>query len=533
MKVRRELPFLILVFLISSIPSVAGIMFPPPGGVWTGILTRNTADVNGYLGIIEEVRQGHLRSRNLFTSEPHPPFQIRPYYTLLGLAGRVFPHISTVALLELGRAVSVLALLWLILAVSRTMFRTSREIRITFLIVSLGSGIGWLNLVYDSPDLRIVDISTFLVLLSPPLYSVSLFLILAILFCLSKSWEEESEQTGIKYSILAGLLAFWLGLDRPFSLATIAFAALACLLFNVVQRQRMHSQVLQRTALLAAGALLAFLYQFQVLRSIPVYAEWNRQHLLLTPDLPRLLTAYGLMIPLALVGVRPLYTRAPFLTQLLCFYAMGSLILSHLPLQFQERFLEGLPLCLAFLAASGSLFLLDKLRHSQIRFAGTILLVLLLTPSNFIALTRDLEAIARQSPPQYMPERALEAMQRLVHLSKPEEAIMCSEASGNFIVGHAARPVVLGHRIQTARYAEKRTLVETFFQTEADDPRARELFGKSGARWLFWGPEEAWLSHGVFEPAQSPFLKEAYNNGFVRLFQLKDSHGTSRQDILK
>ncbi|HJZ12144.1 MAG TPA: hypothetical protein VJ521_08335, partial [Acidobacteriota bacterium] len=40
---------LLSVLLLSSIPSFYGFLSAPPEGQWTGILTQNTADLNGYL----------------------------------------------------------------------------------------------------------------------------------------------------------------------------------------------------------------------------------------------------------------------------------------------------------------------------------------------------------------------------------------------------------------------------------------------------------------------------------------------------
>src|SRR5262245_45339716 len=110
--------------LICSIESIAGFVTAPPGSSWTAILPRNTADVNGYLGIIEETRQGHLLAHNLFTAEPHPGFQIRPYYMMLGLIGRVVPQVSTVTLMEIGRFVSSFCFLLLLALIAKRLFES-------------------------------------------------------------------------------------------------------------------------------------------------------------------------------------------------------------------------------------------------------------------------------------------------------------------------------------------------------------------------------------------------------------------------
>lgn len=507
--------------LLTSIPSLYGCWNVPSESSWTGMLTRNTADVNGYLGIIEEIRQGHLRTRNLFTAEPHPPFQVRPYYMLLGLMGRLFPAISTVTWMEIGRFISVATLLILTAIIVRRLFSYLREQLLAFFVVCFGSGLGWTFLVNDPPDLRIVETSTFLTLLSPPLYSISLSLVVGILLLLDSCWRVVDQKRAFRFAGCAGILAMWLGFDRPFSIATIGLTVGGLFLIETIRDRRISIRILLSFLPVLLGAAVALSYQLWCLQNIEVYAEWNRQHYLLSPELHRLLFALGLLLPLAFLGVRLLFRSRSRLSVVLCCYAVSSLILSHLPVQFQERFLEGLPLSVSLPAASGLITLLNRIHQGSRWILSGMVCVFVLSVSSAVVFVRDCKAIGRQSAPQYMLDPVLNGMRELAKLARPEEAIFSAEATGNFIAAYAARPVVLGHRIQTSNYGEKRLLVLKFFQTQAKDPLAEELFRKSRARWLFWGHEEARLAKDAFEPKQAPFLQKEYSNEFVTLYRLR------------
>ena len=503
---------------LTSIPSAAGMLFPPPGGSWTGILTRNTADVNGYLSMIEEARQGHWLMRNLFTAEPHEPFQIRPHWLLLGLTGRVIPALSNVDLLEIARLFTVMCLLLIIGKIALSLFQKQGHQLVAFLIMTFGAGLGWTELIKDSPDLRIVETSTFLTLLSPPLYSISLALILTILFLIHKSW---NSRQGIQFGILAGLCALWLGFDRPFSLASLAFAITGLVVTQTLSERRIHARNIVSLLPVLVGALIPLVYHFLSIQKISAYSEWNRQHVISTPEWPRLISSLGLMLPLAVLGFQPAWRSNRIFAILCASYMAGSLLFSHLPFGFQERFLEGLPIMTAVFASFGLLNILDRIPSGAARtFAATIALVVL-AMSNFIPLRNDLAAIARQSPPQYMPDPVLQSMRTLKSLSEPDQAVLSSEPTGNFLIAYAGRPVVIGQRIQTARYSEKKSLVTQYFSTPADQPISQQLFLRSQATWLFWGPEEAWISRGRFHPSQAQYLEEQNNNGFIRLFKLK------------
>jgi hypothetical protein len=272
---------------------------------------------------------------------------------------------------------------------------------------------------------------------------------------------------------------------------------------------------------LAAGSFAAVAYQFLSLRSIPVYEEWNRQHVLPTPEWPRLMISLGLLIPLALVGGRYFFATNRTLAALSLGFIGASLIFSHLPVGFQERFLEGLPVITALFASFGLLRLVRHFSRPVLQTMIATIVLVTLTFSHFTPFRNDLVAIARQSPPQYMPNQFLGPMRHLKELTAPTEAILSTQSTGNFLVAYAGRPVVIGHRVATARYHEKNKIVREFFSITADNPSSLALFDKTKASWLFWGPEESWSSRGQFDPAHAFYLEKKYDNGFVQLFKLK------------
>jgi hypothetical protein len=515
----RSLWIALLVSLaVTSIPTAAGMLFPPPGGSWTGILSRNTADVNGYLSMIEEARQGHWRMRNLFTAEPHDPFQIRPLWLFLGWSGRLIPTLTNVDLLEIARLLFAFCLLLIIAKSATTLFEKRGNQLMAFLVMTFGSGLGWTHFVHDPPDLRIVETSTFLALVSPPLYSLSLALILVILFLIQRSWNSER---GSHYGLFAGLCTLWLGFDRPFSLASLACAISGLILTQMVQSRRLSRNNILGLLSVLAGALIPLTYHYFAIQEIPVYSEWNRQHVIATPDWPRLISSLGLLLPLAALGWSRAWKANRAFATLAGGYIAGSLLFSHLPFGPQERFLEGLPLLTALLASFGLVRILDRIPSATVRTLSATTAIVLLSLSHFFPLRSDLAAIARQSPPQYMPDRVLAAMRTLKDISEPHEAILSVESSGNFLIAYSGRPVVIGQRIQTARYSEKNRLVAEYFFTRGDEPHSRQLFLNSQAIWLFWGPEEAWASKSRFHPSQCDYLVEKHNDGFIRIFKLR------------
>ncbi|HSE40408.1 MAG TPA: hypothetical protein VLH08_06535, partial [Acidobacteriota bacterium] len=213
--------FIVLVLLIltvASIPSMYAILITPRGAMWSGLIARNTNDINGYLSIIEEVRSDGLLAHNLMTAEPHPAFQLRPFHAALGIIGKIFPELTPVTLLEIGRIITTTFFLIVLLCVIFRFFQSTKNRILAFFITIFSSGLGWLHLINDPPDLRYSELSTLCSLISAPLYQFSLGCVLLIILSLSIAVQSETRKIRFKQSMIAAVSAVLLGLERPFSL---------------------------------------------------------------------------------------------------------------------------------------------------------------------------------------------------------------------------------------------------------------------------------------------------------------------------
>jgi hypothetical protein len=511
----------VLVALLVSIPTAAGFFLAPRGTSWTGINSRNTADLNCYLSMVEEIRHDGWKARNLFTAEPHAPFQIRPVHILMGLTGKLIPRVDSVVIFSSAQIIFAIGLVLILAVISVRLFQENQDQTTAFLILCLGSGLGWTHLVPDPPDLRIVETSTFLTLLSAAIFTVVISLILGIIMLQWKAWEEKNLRRAVCLSLLPGLFALWLGLERPFSLANLFAGLGGALLFQGIRLRRFSLRAVALAGPFCLGSIVALFYQFKLLRELPLFAEWGRQNILTTPEWPRLLMSFGLLIPFAFFGFRPIFSRFPVLGSIIVGYILGSLIFSRLPIPFQERLLEGTPVILSIPASFGVVRLKNHFRRTAFQRVFLIAVILILAPSGFVGLMNDIKAFEHGAPPQYLPNSFLDAMRSLNRMVKPHEAIFCSHASGNFIPSYSGRTVVIGHSIQTAQFLEKWKMVMQFFQLSSDDPRSLQILKKTRASWVFWGPEEVWLARGGFDPDHSPYLRLEFSGASVKIYRVK------------
>lgn len=487
------------------------------------MLSRNTADLNNYLSIIEEVRSDGLKTHNLMTAEPHPAFQIRPFHAALGILGKIFPALSPVALLEIGRIVTSLFLLTLIAMLVSRLYDFNKDRLAAFFLITIGSGLGWLHLVWKPPDLGYSELSTFLAITSAPLYQLSLGCVLGIILSILAAYKAESSQKRFLFTFLAAMMAILLGFERPFPLIPLSFTIAGFFVIEFFNNKNSRVRLLAIIIPVCVCAALTVLYQMRLMQEIPIYAEWNRQHVVTSPKFPAIFQALGLMLPLALIGFNELREKDSQLTLIFVLYAVCSIISSKMPIQIQERFLEGLPLSVAVLATAGLVRLMHLIRRPALQFLFALIVLAMLAPSSWIALRRDLTAVSKRSAPQFMPVNFIDGMKALKNVSHPGEPVLSLELAGNFIIAYSTRPTVVSHRVATARFMEKKKMVADLFQLPAEDSKTKELIRKSTARWLFWGPEEKDFAKGHFNPDEASYLKRVYENQMVTLYRIDES----------
>ena len=512
---------IIVVLVLASIPSIYAVINTPEGAVWTGLINRNTNDINGYLSIIEEVRSDGLLAHNLMTAEPHPAFQFRPFHAVLGILGKIFPGLSPVVLLEIGRIIATIFFLSLLAHLVILFYETTPNRIFAFLIMTLGSGLGWAHLTELRPDLGYSELSTFSSLVSAPLYQLSLGCVLGIILSFAAAYQAESFRMQVKYSLIAALFAVILGFERPFSLITLGFTMAGFALIEILNNKHKVMKLLLSALPLAIAAGSVILYQFFLIKNIPVYAEWNRQNILSSPPLIAIFLSLGLLIPLAIFGVPEAIRKNRILALIFCCFAISSLVCSKIPVQVQERFLEGLPVSTALLASAGAIRLKGHIKAPALQFGFAVALIALLIPSNVIVTKNDLQRLAERFVPQYMPLSFMESLEILEKVSKPGEAVLSLELAGNFVIAYSSRPAVIAHRIGTARVNEKKKLVTDLFELDAESSAAKALIQKANAAWLFWGPEERDYARGRFKPETASYLEEQHNNKMVTIYKIK------------
>jgi hypothetical protein len=530
--------------LLLTLPYGLGHYLARPGTVYTGLLI-NVED-GSYLSAIEQGRSGSWGYRNLFTTETAEPAFIQGFYLALGQLARVL-GLSTVTMWHLALVITNLILFLTVFAFAAFNLPSRSQRQVAYLLALSGAGFD----LWRFPDwfertaaldavpvtLRMPEAHLFFGSLTYPHFGAGITLVIAVLW-LSFLALTQAECRWL-WVVLAGAANLLLAVVYPFLIFLITAVLGLFYLYRTWRARRILWSEAARLAVVFAIPLPLFLYYQAVLAANPVMRMWNAQAVTLSPNPLHYLLTYAPYLLLALPAVyslrqtpRPQQERRLFL----CFWLIAVAVMLYLPLNPQRRFVQGVQVPLAILAASGLSVLMPRILGSQplqalfrrprYTVAGMRRLLLLLIVGltgmvNIYFLAGAYITLAVVQPyPFFRPESELQAMQWLKENSTADEVVLAAYWSGSYIPFYSGNRVVVGQRYETVHFADKRQDVERFFSDTADAGWRRQFLRDQGATFVFVGPAEREL--GPFAGADSAGLELVYANNKVLIYRFTE-----------
>jgi hypothetical protein len=510
---RWALAWALLIVAVSCLPYLVAWIATPAGYQFGGILV-NPLDGNSYLAKMRQGWAGAWQFHLTYTPEPHDGAYIFLFYLGLGHLARW----TGLPLLVVYHGARVLAGLILLLTVYAFVARLTgdlRERRLAFALVSTSAGLGWLGAALGtSPiDLSVPEAFAFFSLLTNPHFPLALALMLAVV--MGVVWPA----AGLRRWLAPGLAGLALAVVQPFALASLYVTmALYLLLRGWLDRGW------PRPELIAAAGAVAFstpllLYDAWVYTTNPALSAWAAQNVTPAPAPLDLALGFGLVGLLAIAGGvvatrshdRPVpATQAQGGGLALLAWSVGTLALVYAPFALQRRFLTGLGLPLAMLAALGlSRWLAGRLATLAVGFSalGNLFLLLILT----------LGTLAGQQQPAlfarlYLSKDEAAAMQWLL-INAPDEVVLAAPRTGMLLPGWAGVRVFAGHPFETIDAKTKQAQAEACFRGELSPAEWQALREQYRIRYVFVGPAERALGDGLST------LEPAFRQGDVTIYR--------------
>lgn len=508
---------LLLVLGLTSLPYVLAARAAGQGFVFGGFLF-NPLDGNTYLAKMVEGWRGEWRFTLPYTADPGKGAYLFLFYIFLGhVAGWL-----NLPLLTVYHAARLLCSALMVLALYRFfvfLLPDGPARWLAFVLAALGSGLGWLAAMFGpiTSDFWVAEAYPFLSAFAAPHFPFGLALALFLLLEL-ETWKP-GQGAGRAARILA--LSIILSIVSPFGVVIVlgVSAALQAWEWVRVKAQRGESATPERQFPMAGSFLLALLggapfliYDLWVARADPILAGWNAQNLTPAPPVWDLLVSFSPALLVAAVGVWSVIQQDLKGGRLMVAWAAIGLLLLYAPLGLQRRFILGLFVPLAGLAALG----LERLAAgSRRRFSRLgVLLLLLSVPTTWLVLLSAWHGIQTHDPLLYLTAGEGHALVWLEQNTPANALVLASPQTGLFIPAQTGRRVLYGHPFETVNAEQEKAAVTGYFHRGGASPT---LLAQFPVDYVLVGPRE--LQLGEFSAPAG--LRVAYQADGVTIYAVE------------
>jgi len=521
---------------VSSFPIWSGLFQTPPGSFF--LWSADPYDNNTYFAKMRPGYRGEWLTVNLYDTIDHEPVLLFPFHVLLGRVAGVYrdflqwrngvepPAYQTMPpvcndsrlLLTLALAMTIYWFSGMITA------RPSR--RLWAMALALFAG-GWGRAC--NTEAHVLKSCVFY-----PNFIVSLcFYVLACGAFLRAVKRPSQRARCVLWGAVAG---FGLGWVHPYDAPPLIAIGLVFLAWRWRQTRRFPKTLFIAGAAFGAFAAAPILYQMHVKSREPMFQVIDAQNYLRWDQWWQWARMLDVYLAAAVAGVVALWRRrfGPEAMFVIVWVVVGVAVI-NIPVEFQRRMIEGLPIGLAFATvAAAEQFLIAPLarlksasgrissggppfvvppsgglgsekRHvptevgttnprrrlralRHIAFAG--LLLLLLPRTLWVLYDASFTVYRSRARECFIPMEEIEAFDWLSHNTDWREPVWASRERSNAIPFLSGNRVFYGHDVETSFSQEKRLRTAMLFGGALPVEEFHAIVRRFGIRYLYYGPME-------------------------------------------
>jgi hypothetical protein len=404
-------------------------------------------------------------------------------------------------------------------------------------VVVLGGGIGWLFFLFSNQagnrlPLEFYSPETFgfLALYGIPHLAVVRALLLwgLVLYLLP-----QSENARVSSAVKAGITWLLLGFFQPLTVVigwgvlTAHLALLGCLRWFRNRKTGLGEwddwrRYARKAIIIGIASAPIAVYTAVSFWTDPFLRGWADQNLILSPPPVDYIFAYGLLLPFALMGIKPLTARFPLKGALLVSWLILLPVLAYAPYNLQRRLPEGGWVVIVVM----SFFFLQQWKVTGKRTAA-VLVGITIIPALILVVGGVMQTM-KPGEPIFQPVGSVSAFEFLGDYAEPDEVVLAAYATSNALPAWAPLQVVAGHGPESIGLQALSPLIERFFQGAADDEERITLLRNQKVRYVIWGPEEIGLSENPsFNPAAVGYLSHIYTQGSYQIYEFHEDLNVS------
>lgn len=528
-----------IVMLVTTIPYITGYtvgqLNPLDKNRWefTGFVL-GVEDGNSYIAKELLGSAGNWLFRTPYTTIPQSGvIAFLPYILLGKLASPPGLHIQLVVLFHLFRCFAGFLAIMATYDFLAVFIKQPRYLKIGVVIATIGGGLGWLwvllghETLFGSIPLEFYSPETFgfLSLYSLPHISLARTFLLWGLkrYLVVIQNEPFIPKDGLRIGV------YWLLVSLAQPITAVVFGlVLGIYIFlsglkQFIDNRRAnpvdHSKWQRGLATgFLAGLIPApfLLYNFYKFTTDNYLVTWTEQNRITSPHFFHYLSAYGLLLPLAVIGGIYLYKQNRELAIFLGGWVLAFPVLAYLPIGVQRRLVEAVWVAIVALSISGMISLRSSISGKKIEYIFFLIAGFSVISSIFV-ISFGFLAILRPGLPVYRRSEEVEAFEYLAAKSKPGDVVLSSYQTGNALPAWANVRVVIGHGPESANLEMLRDIVRRFYSLAGNDQEKLNFIRVNNIKFIFYGPEERSL--GGWNPSDQSYLHSVYSSTNYEIFQ--------------
>lgn len=507
---RREWRFplclAILFIVVGSFPYCYGYATAAPGEDFMGFIGRGTPGANSYFAFARQVAEGHHAVTNLYTPQSPERVYINPEWWIMGQTARL-TGLSLVSVFHIGRLLTVIAFLLALYYLCAVTLSTPAQRRAALLLVSCGTGLGWLlvgtNGLFGTQlplSLDAKGVSIFGYLMNKPH-----FIRAGAFAALQYAWFIRGDQTGqARFFAFSGLAAAGHSLIRPYQIPeAFLFLALYAAVRFARQPHTLRS-VLQHTTLAGLCHAPLVLWHAIVYLKNPLglggFNSWTP--LFLLPQIFWLGLPFAALLASLVLGW-PGHAGQKSRPSVLALWLLAAFLLLH----SHPFFRWGIESYFAWVFVPPLLFVghiwpavarwCASRPQPHLRRLTLAITILAVAPGNALIYTQFFTGLhAPQAPWQYyLDQDTRKAIAWIEEIVTDGDLVLASHDTSQFVPRLANLRVLTGQDVLTANYAQQNSWVSQFFGTPGDEGFKQWLCQSQQVAWVLVGPAERRLGN--------------------------------------
>lgn len=494
---------MVAVLVLTNYPYFVGLWMTKVDDVFTGVFFN---DMLSYIAKMRDGYEGFWHYTNRYTTEPTKPSLLFMFYVFLGHVAR-WLGLSLVATFHLSRIAAAVLMMF---AIRRLIYKVGlREwgaicaFVLCFSIASLPipypAHLFTEKFYYVSEGHEFLAITYF-----PHLAMSTAFLVLILTDFLVLARREALGWTLAALSIESMLMA-WI---HPRMLLTAGLIGWIMASLIIIQEKRIPWRLAFGGIVFAVSGGFTAVTIMNSYRGDEILEFWATVATL-SPNPVATVWAYGLMIPLGIIGARiALRAQLPG-AQMLTLWLLVGIGLCYYPTGFQRRMFQGLDIPLALAAGYAIHQLIEgygrKASFSPKQITLAVVVALAVCNLKLLPTIKEIYAPAQRAAyPWYFSTSQWAGFEWLRENTGREEIVLSTDLTGQAIPGYSGNRVFVGHWAETFRRLEKNDEFFKFRDSKTSSQWRRIFVQENKIRYLYWSSLE-------FDPTERPEDLVIYN----------------------